>query len=334
MIESIAFRNFKVLRQATLPLGRLTVLVGPNGSGKSTALQALEVLQRHNAHSFTRLASVGTDEPVEVTVQWNTPPSDARFRVRWRKAPEGPDPSWTRTGGGKLPDSEAQVLWQELSRIRVYSLDASAIAMPVTLTPRMELARSGEGLAGVLDRLRDKDHERFERLNAELGRVLPEFDRILFDVPTNGTRAFLLRTRNGHHAIPATDLSQGTLFALVILTLANLPELPPLVCIEEPERGIHPRLLRRVQDALYRLSHPEASGEKRAPVQVVVTTQSPYFLDLFKNHPEEIVLAEKVGLDALFTRLTDRGDIEDILANSSLGEVWYSGILGGVPVNS
>jgi predicted ATPase len=223
---------------------------------------------------------------------------------------------------------------QELERIRVYRLDAEAIAQPVNIVRTREVAPNGHGLANVLDRLRDKHNDRLEQLNDELGRFLPEFDRILLDVPMDGVKEFLLRTREGRHPIPAKDLSHGTLLALVLLTLANLPELPPMVCIEEPDRGIHPRLLRRVQDALYRLSHPEASGEKRPPVQVVVTTQSPYFLNLFREHPEEVVIAEKVGLEARFSRLTDRGDIEDILAESSLGAVWYSGVLGGVPVNS
>ncbi|MBL8203313.1 MAG: AAA family ATPase, partial [Blastocatellia bacterium] len=43
MIESIEFKNFKALRDTTLPLGRFTLIVGPNGSGKSTAMQALEI---------------------------------------------------------------------------------------------------------------------------------------------------------------------------------------------------------------------------------------------------------------------------------------------------
>jgi recombinational DNA repair ATPase RecF len=43
MIESIEFHHFKVLREATIRLGRFNLLVGPNGSGKSTVLEALEM---------------------------------------------------------------------------------------------------------------------------------------------------------------------------------------------------------------------------------------------------------------------------------------------------
>lgn len=71
----------------------------------------------------------------------------------------------------------------------------------------MELDQHGGYLAGVLDRLRDRDPERVEALSEELGRWLPEFDRILFNVPNLGQRAFLLRMREGRYVILATDLS-------------------------------------------------------------------------------------------------------------------------------
>jgi predicted ATPase len=135
----------------------------------------------------------------------------------------------------------------------------------------------------------------------------------------------------GGHRIPAQDLSHGTLFALAILTIAYSPEPPTVVCIEEPDRGIHPRLLRDLQDALYRLCYPENYGENREPVQVIATTHSPYMLDLYCDHPEEVVIAEKRPDCATFERLSDRTDLDEILGDANLGDVWYSGILGGVP---
>jgi predicted ATPase len=213
--------------------------------------------------------------------------------------------------------------------IRVFSFDATALAAPVELKREMELARNGAGLAGVLDRLRDHNEGRFEALNDEFSRWLPEFDRITFDLDTNNRRVFLLRIRDGGHEVPATDVSQGTLIALAILTLAYLPEPPSILGLEEPDRGIHPRLLRHVKDALHRLSHPESCGETREPVQVIATTHSPYFLDLFR--PEEIVIANRVGQEVKFERLSDQPNIEEIVGEAPLGEAWYTGILGGVP---
>jgi predicted ATPase len=198
----------------------------------------------------------------------------------------------------------------------------------------MELACDGTGLAGVLDGIRDGEPERFDAINEDLGRWLPEFDRILFETPQTGVRSILLRTRTGGHKIRASDLSGGTLVALALLTLSHLAKPPTILCLEEPDRGIHPRLLRDLKDALYRLSYPQDFGENRQAVQVIATTHSPYMLDLFSDHPEEIVIAQKTGLEATFQRLSDQADIKEILRDAHLGELWYSGLLGGVPSNT
>ncbi|MCI0602682.1 ATP-binding protein [bacterium] len=116
-----------------------------------------------------------------------------------------------------------------------------------------------------------------------------------------------------------------------MLVLSRLPSPPRFIGLEEADRGLHPLLLRRVYDAINRLCHPEEFGEKRKPVQVVATTHSPYFLDLFNEHPEEVWIAEKVNSDAKFRKLNEMDNFEEILSGSSLGSVWYSGILGGVP---
>jgi len=336
MIESVEFHNFKALRDTTLPLSRFTLIVGPNGSGKSTAMQALQAVGNPSRLNFHQLASVGlqiTDKaPVEVIVNWGDPFVGVSNIARWYSRPE-----WYTRREGELDYDCLQAgqgvshLNDTLSTICIYSLDAQAIAAPTQLQTRMTLAPNGAHLAGVLDRLRDDEPERFEALNEELGRWLPEFDRILFETPQTGHRAIALRTREGHHKIQATELSQGTLIALALLTLAYIPDPPPIVCIEEPDRGIHPRLLRNVQDAMYRLSYPESGGEKRDPIQVIATTHSPYLLDLYSDHPEEIVIAQKIGQNVKFERLSDRPDIDELLEDARLGDIWYTGILGGVP---
>ncbi len=331
MLEAIGFLNFKALRSTTLPLGRFSLIVGPNGSGKSTALHALDLLGNPRAGEFHKLLTVGTpvapETTVEINLTWAEPHTGVRTNFRWT-----PDGSVSRTWpDASLSEPAKDALKNQLGKIRVYHLSPAAVQAPVTLKPHLELGSDGSFLAGVLDRLRDNHPERWEALLKEIHSLLPEFDHILFDTPGDGQRAFALRTSKRQHKINAPDVSQGTALALAILTLAHLPDPPPLVGLEEPDRGIHPRLLRDISDALYRLAYPENYGEKREPVQVVATTHSPYFLDLFKDHPEEIVIAEKAGLEARFQRLVERPDIDEILGDAPLGEVWYSGVLGGVP---
>lgn len=315
MIRSIQFKNFKVLRDTTLPLERFTLIVGPNGSGKSTALQALNP----KSISADGHASFGNGTSSEIRLTLDT---EEQAVLEWSNRQyvvlnKGPYLS---------PNS-----WRVLGRMRVFSLDPQKLVLPVKLEPEMELGGDGTGLAGVLEQLRDQDEDRFRALNDELGRVLPEFDRILLNTPSSGTKAFSLRTRDGHYTVPAEELSHGTLLLTALLTLAYLPAPPLLIGLEEPDRGIHPRLLDDIKDNLYRLSHPESFGESREPIQIVATTHSPYFLDLFRDHPEEIVIAQRKGSQAEFQSLTGRTDIDEILAEAPLGAVWYSGVLGGVP---
>jgi predicted ATPase len=221
-----------------------------------------------------------------------------------------------------------------VNHVKVFDLDPLHIAEPVQLQPDIELGESGEGLAGVLDNLDDSSHERFQALNAELPRWLPEYDRVKFEVTDSGTKAFSLRRKLDGLSIGSKDLSEGTLIALVLLTLAHLPNPPHVVALEHPDASIHPRLLRKVQDAIYRLAFPENHGEKRPPTQVIATTHSPYFLDLFKEHPDEVVFANKTDEGVTFQRLSDRPHIDEILPEGSLGDLWYSGLLGGVPANT
>jgi predicted ATPase len=332
MFESIKFENFKALRDTTLPLSPFTLIVGPNGSGKSTALNAFSALRNPGQFAQSRSVGIPIQSKVTLAASWKEEGNDFLVQVQWPNETSfnGPGFSAITPSLGRQPEKPRKAL----DRARIYSLDAVAIATPVQLHPNMELTPNGGGLAGVLDGLRDKNPERFEALNEQLGRWIPEFNRILFETPNVGQRSITLRTREGNHPIKAGNLSQGTLIALALLTIAYLPDPPSIICLEEPDRGLHPRLLRDLRDALYRLAYPEGSQEKRSPVQVVATTHNPYLLDLFREHPEEIVIAEKAVLESKFSRLSDRTDLEEILGDAPLSEVWYSGVLGGVPAGT
>lgn len=332
MITSIQFKNFKVLRDATLPLSQFTLIVGPNGSGKSTTFKGLQALVGAVNFSRQMLATSGCSEQVSISAKWKDKAGEQIAKSSWEKNGSVSGPSILLLGPA-APGREL-VFATMLNGFQLFSFDPVAIAAPVQLMPNAEMSTQGGNLAIVLDRLRDQNPERFEALNQELGRWLPEFDRVLFETPFQGQRAICLRTSSGGHSIRAADLSQGTLIALAVLTLAYLPKPPPLVCFEEPDHGLHPRLLRDVHDAIYRLAYPESFGEKREAVQVIATTHNPYFLDLFREHPEEIVIAEKTGLEAKFSRLSERADLAEILGDAHLGDVWYSGVLGGVPAGT
>lgn len=325
MLKSVEFENFRALRAAKLTLEPFTLLLGANGSGKSTALLGIScfagVRSLHPELCATwpvsreQIRTVGTEDTPRVITTSRYLDSSA---IRW-----------LRNAGTEGASSGPE--WEKwIGRCRYFAFESAAIRLPVRVLPNPRLDANGENLASVLNHLSDFSPEDFLRYNDELRRWMPEFDRLIFDWRENETKAIMLRTRNGFK-IPAEQISAGTLLALAHLALPYLPERPSLVMIEEPEHGLHPRLLRDVRDALYRLAYPKDYGEDREPIQVIATTHSPYFVDLFRDRTEEVVIAVKDGHEAHFERLVDRPDIKTIIGDMPLGDAWYSGVLGGVP---
>jgi len=301
MLAWIEFENYKALRNCRLPLDRITVLVGANGSGKSTVLEAFRLLQTELGRGPRR----GTrSAEKEISVQARSS-SNPRVLIKCALADDGQHAYgvgwWQDTGkeplgnlvfgagvvgNNGLPDpnlSLPQNVQDLFQSIRVFSFDPREIAKPCQIAPDAELQSTGANLVAVLDALDDNYRERFDELNSALHEWLPDFDCVQFDPLPKGRKILALRTAPGGHKIRADSLSDGTLIALCLLTLAYLPDPPRIIGIEEPDHSLHPRLLVQVHDALVRLAYPEEYGEQRDPVQVIATTHSPYFLDLFKT---------------------------------------------------
>jgi len=343
MITKIRYKNFKALRDATLPLGRFTLIVGANGTGKTTALHAISDIEKIDntniAENLTKGLNKDADK-IEIEIFWSS------FSGRKTVSSDNKTPiihyldknqNILGGSGGSFINSldwtyEHKEEADALRRFKFFAFDAEKIAGATVLKSSIEIEFNGGNLAGVLWQIQSSEPEIFDELSKELQRWLPEFDRVVFEIPEDGKVSFLLRTKIGKHKIKAADLSDGTRLALAYLTVAYLPNPPKIVAFEEPEKGIHPRLLQNIQEAMYRLAYPENYDEKREPIQVIATTHSPYLLDLYKDYPEEIVIASKDEKGVRFERLIDQPHFEEVIQDAPLGEVWYTGVLGGVPV--
>lgn len=106
---------------------------------------------------------------------------------------------------------------------------------------------------------------------------------------------------------------------MCLLAVLCHPTPPPLVCIEEPELGLHPDILPTLSDLLR-----EASGR----CQLVVTTHSDVLVDALTDTPDAVVVCEKHGGQTEMRRL-DKADLAAWLERYSLGELWRKGELGG-----
>ena len=179
------------------------------------------------------------------------------------------------------------------------------------------LDEDGQNLGRVLH---ERDVlERFESLGSYLGDLNGGYRKLKPRFVDGGW--YVQMSEEGLlDPIPAQRLSGGTLKFICLAALLLDPQPPPLICIEEPEVGLHPEAMRIVARLLR-----EASER----TQLVVTTHSVDLVNEFSATPEAVMVTEKDASHATrFTRL-DRETLDAWLERYQLGELWQKGEIGG-----
>jgi predicted ATPase len=139
-----------------------------------------------------------------------------------------------------------------------------------------------------------------------------------FRVDENGGTIQLF-FKEGDILIPTRRLSDGTLHYVCLLAILCDPDPPSLLCIEEPELGLHPDILPKLADLLI-----EASER----TQLIVTTHSDVLVDAMTECPQAVVVCEKREGQTRMKRLS-KTELEPWLEDYRLGELWTSGEIGG-----
>ena len=126
-------------------------------------------------------------------------------------------------------------------------------------------------------------------------------------------------SRGRQMPVPATRMSDGALRYLCLLAILYNPNPPPVVCIEEPELGLHPDIIVKLAD------HLRTASER---MQIIVTTHSDILIDALSDTPESIVVFEnRIGATQM-NRL-NKQELSKWLEDYRLGELWTSGQIGG-----
>ena len=170
-------------------------------------------------------------------------------------------------------------------------------------------------LGMVLNRMR-MDYPLKQRLVEMLRELYPGITD--YDTRINAGKVQVV-LHEGRFTVPATRLSDGTLRWLCLLAILLDSTSTPLVCLEEPELGLHPDLL----PLLARLMR-EASETR----QLIVTTHSEVLVDALTETPESVVVCEKQEGVTEFSRLS-RDRLADWLEKYTLGQLWSKGEIGG-----
>ena len=206
-----------------------------------------------------------------------------------------------------------------LRSITVHSFNPEVIRAYSDVRAQPVLDYRGGNLARVILHLYLEERKTFSMVEDTLRAFIPEVEEVIPHL--DGDRVELrLRVKGLSEPLRPANISDGTLRILAFITA--LYSGTSLAVFEEPENCIHPHLLESLIDLI-----------RRAPCQVVITTHSPYLLDHVE--PEEVFVVEKVGTETVIKRLTDMKELKAVRKwleeGGTLGEAWYSGLVGGVP---
>ena len=222
------------------------------------------------------------------------------------------------------PDSypELTYLANQFERMRFYREFSVGHHAPPRLPQNTDLQQDrlledasnlGLVLSGLLNQPPVK-----QRILDKLREFYPSIRDIVISV-SGGTVQIFFHEAELRHPVPAVRLSDGSLRYLCLLAVLCNPDPPPVVCIEEPEIGLHPDVIPEVADLMV-----EASARS----QLLVTTHSDILVDALTNVPEAVVVCEKLDGATRLRRL-DAEEIGPWIEKYRLGEIWTQGEIGG-----
>lgn len=372
MITHLSVKGFKTLKDFSVPLTRVSVLVGPNNCGKSNVLRSLSFLGS-TVRNGLQGALVGAGGPsavlsrsgdgrLEIAIQAQFGATTVLYRIgsATEESPGGLE-ELSSTGEFQMqavrrskqqfiikrPDYEPVILianepgdlLREVSRLDScpdpvrrlfdflvgltladFSMDRlRAKSLPV---PGVELEATGENLAAVLDRLHGEAPSVRKRIEREVSGVVPSITGIVTPtVDDEGNK--VVGISEGDEVFKADAVSDGILLFIALSTVSQMSGGKAFVCLEEPDKGIHPRRIREILE--------QVNAVAKTGSQFLLTTHSPVLLDEFRDFPESVLILDRQNGGTRAQPLSDLPDLQAQLRDVSLGDLWYSGVLGGVP---
>ena len=185
---------------------------------------------------------------------------------------------------------------------------------------RVRLARDGANIADFLLDLRRQDQNAFDGIVATMAYVLPYAKDIQPSLTSSEIeRKAWLQLTEADFKVPGWMLSTGTLRVLALLALLRHPTPPPLIVVEEIENGLDPR-------SIHLLVEEIRTAVQMGVTQVVLTTHSPYLLDLLKLNQLVLVARDDKG-EPRFHRPADNARLAEWAKEFAPGRLYTMGSL-------
>ncbi len=227
---------------------------------------------------------------------------------------------------------------REMQSWRRLQLEPSRLRMPDAFSAPTRISSDGSHLAANLYELAQSrqlfpswgENGHAERVYTEianrLSNLIEDVDEVSVDKDEKRELYTLMVAGRDHTKHTARSLSDGTLRFLALGVLQMDPRVQGVLCLEEPENGIHPARI----PAMMKLLHDIATDTKE-PVspenplrQVIINTHSPAVVAQAPD--DSVLMAEPIS------RVDDQGVRFTGLTFQCLAGTWRDQMLGANPV--
>ena len=176
---------------------------------------------------------------------------------------------------------------------------------------------NGLNIASLLNDIKNNHSLDYDKIEKKLRKVNPNFKEIAFSLFSSNI-ILALREEALNKAIMVSNLSDGTLRYILLMAIFYNPDRGSLICLDEPEIGLHPDMISLIGESLI-----ESSNK----TQYFIATHSPLVLNQFEI--EDLLVFEKDDLNQSIVKKYKEEDFQSWLENYSTGQLWVSGLIGG-----
>ena len=192
----------------------------------------------------------------------------------------------------------------------------SPIRTPQTFGSEARLLPSGSNIVKILHHIKSNHTLFFEKIEKLLTDVNPHFRDINFDV--QGSKfSIALREKNLAKTVGVEHISDGTLRFMLLLAILHNPDRGCVICLDEPEIGLHPDMINMVAESIKLASKTS---------QIIIVTHSPLLLNAF-DLDDCLIFEKNTDNETLVTRKTE-DDFPDWDNDFLVGQLWLSGKIG------
>jgi len=184
---------------------------------------------------------------------------------------------------------------------------------------QIHLAKDGSNIAEYLLSIYSQAPSAFMGILEALQYVLPYALDLQPKITSELERSVYLQLTEADFKVPSWMLSTGTLRILALLAVLRHPNPPPLIVIEEIENGLDPRTIHLLVNEIRNVVESGTS-------QIVITTHSPYLLDLLSLSHIVMVERDSQG-QPTFTRPANQKSLQEWTEQFSLGKLYTMGRL-------